>query len=83
MNFCFSCWGLYRLKDKTETARNRWPMKAVWKTEEIMEQLPYQLTGGQLRVWNEIERDLKGNTRMNRLIQGTWGAERPFWPSLP
>lgn len=66
--------GLYRLKDKTETARNRWPMKAVWKTEEIMEQLPYQLTGGQLRVWNEIERDLKGNTRMNRLIQGDVGS---------
>ena len=49
-------------------------MKAVWKTEEIMEQLPYQLTGGQLRVWNEIERDLKGNTRMNRLIQGDVGS---------
>ena len=66
--------GLSRLRGRMETAENRYPMKAVWKTEEIVENLPYRLTGGQLRVWNEIERDLKGRTQMNRLVQGDVGS---------
>ena len=66
--------GLSRLREQTGMAENRYPMKAVWKTEEIIESLPYRLTGGQMRVWNEIERDLKGHTRMNRLIQGDVGS---------
>ena len=49
-------------------------MKAVWKTEEVMESLPYQLTHAQLRVWNEIEGDLRGHLRMSRLVQGDVGS---------
>lgn len=37
-------------------------MKEVWKTEEVMENLPYQLTGAQKNVWYEIEQDLRGKT---------------------
>ena len=66
--------GLARLKEQTGTAENLYPMQAVWKTEEIMENLPYELTKGQIRVWNEIEKDLKGHSRMNRLIQGDVGS---------
>ena len=66
--------GLYRLRDKTEAAENKYPMRAVWKTEEIIDNLPYRLTGAQLRVWNEIERDLKGKMLMNRLVQGDVGS---------
>ena len=66
--------GLYRLRDRIEAVENNYPMKAVWKTEEIIENLPYRLTGGQIRVWNEIERDLKGRKLMNRLIQGDVGS---------
>ncbi|HIV26011.1 MAG TPA: ATP-dependent DNA helicase RecG [Candidatus Scatomonas pullistercoris] len=66
--------GLFRLREQTGSESNMYPMQAVWKTEDIIENLPFQLTGGQMRVWNEIERDLKGHTRMNRLIQGDVGS---------
>ena len=33
------------LKEKTEEAPNTFPMKPVWTTEEIIEGLPYDLTG--------------------------------------
>ena len=35
------------LKEKTEEAPNTFPMKPVWTTEEIIEGLPYDLTGAQ------------------------------------
>ncbi|MCI5648668.1 MAG: ATP-dependent DNA helicase RecG [Fusicatenibacter sp.] len=65
---------LRQLKEHTEDTVNAFPIQAVWKTEEVIENLPYQLTGAQMRVWNEIESDMKGHTRMSRLIQGDVGS---------
>jgi len=36
--------------------------------------LPYQLTAGQQKVWEEISRDLESPAPMNRLLQGDVGA---------
>lgn len=62
------------LKEKTEEAPNTFPMKPVWTTEEILEGLPYDLTGAQKNVWHEIERDLSGHKLMSRLVQGDVGS---------
>lgn len=62
------------LKKKTEEAPNTFPMKPVWTTEEIIEGLPYDLTGAQKNVWHEIERDLSGHKLMSRLVQGDVGS---------
>ena len=62
------------LKEKTEEASNTFPMKPVWTTEEIIEGLPYDLTGAQKNVWHEIERDLSGHKLMSRLVQGDVGS---------
>lgn len=62
------------LKEKTEEAPNTFPMKPVWTTEEIIEVLPYDLTGAQKNVWHEIERDLSGHKLMSRLVQGDVGS---------
>ena len=62
------------LKEKTEEAPNTFPMKPVWTTEEIIEGLPYDLTGVQKNVWHEIERDLSGHKLMSRLVQGDVGS---------
>ena len=62
------------LKDKTEEAPNTFSMKPVWTTEEIIEGLPYDLTGAQKNVWHEIERDLSGHKLMSRLVQGDVGS---------
>lgn len=62
------------LKEKTEEAKNAFPMKPVWTTEQVMENLPYTLTKAQLNVWHEIERDLCGHPLMSRLVQGDVGS---------
>ena len=65
---------LQHLKEKTEAEENHYRMKEVWKTEEVIESLPYQLTKAQQNVWYEIERDLKGERLMARLVQGDVGS---------
>lgn len=62
------------LKEKTEEAKNAFPMKQTWTTERIIENLPYSLTGAQLNAWHEIERDLSGQPLMSRLVQGDVGS---------
>ena len=62
------------LKEKTEEAPNAFPMHPVWTTEQIIENLPYDLTNAQLNVWHEIERDLSDQALMSRLIQGDVGS---------
>ena len=62
------------LKEKTEEAPNAFPMHPVWTTEQIIENLPYDLTKAQLNVWHEIERYLSGQALMSRLIQGDVGS---------
>lgn len=63
-----------QLKEKTEEAPNAFPMRPVWTTEQIIENLPYNLTKAQLQVWHEIERDLSGQALMSRLVQGDVGS---------
>src|SRR5699024_866729 len=72
--FLFFILALQQLKETQEVQKNSYPMKEVWKTEEVMENLPYRLTGAQMRVWTEIERDLKGSTLSARLVQGDVGS---------
>lgn len=62
------------LKEKTEEAENVFHMKPVWTTEQMIENLPYALTGAQKNVWHEIERDLCGQALMSRLVQGDVGS---------
>ena len=65
---------MQKLKTTQEDTCNHFPMKAGWKTEEIMDSLPYRLTDAQLRVWSQMEMDLASDTLMNRLIQGDVGS---------
>ena len=65
---------MQKLKTAQEDTHNYFPMKAGWKTEEVMDSLPYQLTRAQLRVWTQMEQDLASDTLMNRLIQGDVGS---------
>lgn len=72
--FFFFLLVIARMKETKESRLSEWRMKAVWKTEEVIEGLPYRLTNAQMRVWNEMEADLKGHIRMSRLIQGDVGS---------
>ena len=63
-----------KMKEKTEETPNCFPVRETWPTEEIIERLPYSLTGAQLNAWHEIERDLAGRRMMSRLVQGDVGS---------
>ncbi len=62
------------MKSNSEEQKNEFPMKALWETEEVIENLPFRLTPAQSRVWREIESDLCGDRLMSRLIQGDVGS---------
>lgn len=72
--FFFFLLTMRQLKERTESIRNAFPIRAVWATEEVIENLPFPLTQAQTRVWNEIEQDLRSSTRMARLVQGDVGS---------
>ena len=44
------------------------------RLEKFDESLPFSLTGAQERVWQEIKRDLEGDSPMYRLLQGDVGS---------
>ena len=72
--FLFFILSVQMLKEQTEKAHNTFPMHETWTTEQIIENLPYRLTGAQLNTWHEIECDLSGQALMSRLVQGDVGS---------
>ncbi|MGI6010997.1 MAG: ATP-dependent DNA helicase RecG [Ruminococcus sp.] len=72
--FLFFILTISRLKEQAEASTSAYVLKEVWKTEEIIERLPYELTGAQKNVWYEIERDMKSRRAMARLVQGDVGS---------
>lgn len=62
------------LKKSTEDIKNATPMIEVSDVDRLLEQLPYKLTGAQLRALSDIKKDLTGDYMMNRLIQGDVGS---------
>ena len=65
---------LKQLKEQKELKKNRYVMEPVKECDSLLEQLPYALTGAQLRTWEEVKKDLSGKGVMNRLIQGDVGS---------
>lgn len=72
--FFFFILTVSRLKEQADSTMSSFPLKEVWKTEELVERLPYELTNAQKNVWYEIERDLKSPRAMARLVQGDVGS---------
>ena len=50
---------------------------------KFIQQLPFELTGAQKRVTNEILANLKSAWHMNRLLQGDVGSGKRWWRQLP
>lgn len=65
---------LQRLKEVNEFTKNKYPMRSVSLVVELAKRLPYNLTGAQKNVWEEIKADLAGEKAMNRLVQGDVGS---------
>ncbi|MGP1434275.1 MAG: ATP-dependent DNA helicase RecG [Catonella sp.] len=63
-----------RLKGEREKLKVSYSVEQKSTTVEFISRLPFSLTNAQLQVWKEIENDLAGGFRMNRLIQGDVGS---------
>ncbi len=65
---------LRRIRQKNEKMKNSFMFQRQPLLEKFVEDLPFELTGAQKRVWGEIERDMNGAHVMARLIQGDVGS---------
>lgn len=63
-----------KMKEYNEVLCSDYPMIETAWTKRFMEMLPYKLTNAQMRVWQEIEKDLLSGMCMNRLVQGDVGS---------
>jgi len=65
---------LRKNRDLSVGLPNAYPMFETADTVRFLEQMPYELTNAQKRVWAELRDDLGGRYCMNRLIQGDVGS---------
>ncbi len=63
-----------RQKAEGQETVNLRPMQASPLAEDLIEKLPFRLTQGQKKAWEEIRGDLTGQRVMNRLLQGDVGS---------
>lgn len=65
---------LNNLKSKTISAHNGIQFDKNVKMSDVINSLPFRLTKAQLRVLEEIDRDMESDKIMNRLLQGDVGS---------
>lgn len=65
---------LRQLKESSEKNQNlfRFPQKE--QVENLVKNLPYELTNAQKKVWEEIQKDMNSEQVMSRLVQGDVGS---------
>ena len=72
--FLFFILSVMSLKEITQQEIVDAPMMKIDACQDFIDQLPYELTNAQKKVWHEIEEDLCSTHLMNRLVQGDVGS---------
>ena len=65
---------LLNLKNAYESDNNGIQFSKDVKMSDVINTLPFKLTKAQLRVLEEIDKDMESNKNMNRLLQGDVGS---------
>lgn len=66
--------GLFYIKQGASAAEKGVRCAKEADVQPFLSGFPFQLTSGQMRSWQEIERDLESDKPMNRLVQGDVGS---------
>ncbi len=66
--------GLRALKNNLNRNTSGYEIKCTTLADRLIDAIPYRLTDAQLRVIDEIKRDMSMNRAMNRLVQGDVGS---------
>lgn len=72
--FLYFILSLKKIKVREDKAANGFVFKETSGVEAFIKALPYELTGAQKKVWEEIKADMAGRHVMSRLVQGDVGS---------
>ncbi len=72
--FFFFALALHQMKQGKHQKPSPYEMNTFELPEKLMDRLPFDLTDGQKRAWEDIRQDLTSGVVMNRLIQGDVGS---------
>ncbi len=72
--FFFFILMLRRMRDSREQKKSACSLPPSGQTRQILDALPYTLTGAQIRCFEEVSRDMASDHVMARLIQGDVGC---------
>lgn len=73
-DFFFFIMLLRKNRELAAKLENEYPMIETADTSRFIERLPFKLTAGQKKTWNQICDDITGTGCMNRLVQGDVGS---------
>ncbi len=73
---------LLSLKEKKGFVGNSFHITERTECDEFISKLPFPLTKAQIRVWDEIRKDLLSNKSMSRLVQGDVGSGKTILAAL-
>lgn len=72
--FFFFALALHQMKQGKHQKPSPYEMNTFELPAQLMDRLPFDLTEGQKRAWEDIRQDLVSGVVMNRLIQGDVGS---------
>lgn len=74
--------GLNLIKEHSSDIPNNYDIDRTTNEYKLLDSLPYKLTNAQMKVWEEIKKDLQSSKTMNRVVQGDVGSGKTIIAAL-